>query len=97
IYYILSLHDALPIYYDFSGEDYDGLFISNGPGDPAMCDATVKNIKMVIDAEKPIMGICLGNQLLARAAGADTYKLKYGHSSHNRSEEHMSELQSREK
>ncbi len=73
----------VPWDYDFSGEDYDGLFISNGPGDPAMCDATVKNIKMVIDAEKPIMGICLGNQLLARAAGAETYKLKYGHRSHN--------------
>ena len=73
----------VPWDYDFSGEDFDGLFISNGPGDPAMCDATVKNIKMVIDCEKPIMGICLGNQLLARAAGAETYKLKYGHRSHN--------------
>jgi carbamoyl-phosphate synthase small subunit len=59
------------------------VFISNGPGDPAMCDATVENIKKAIDAEKPIMGICLGNQLLARAAGAETYKLKYGHRSHN--------------
>jgi len=43
----------------------------------------VKYIKSAIDAEKPIMGICLGNQLLARAAGAETYKLKYGHRSHN--------------
>lgn len=73
----------VPWDYDFSGEDFDGLFISNGPGDPAMCDVTVKNIKKVIDAGKPIMGICLGNQLLARAAGAETYKLKYGHRSHN--------------
>ncbi len=73
----------VPWDYDFTGEEYDGLFISNGPGDPAMCDATVKNIKSAIDAEKPIMGICLGNQLLARAAGAETYKLKYGHRSHN--------------
>ena len=73
----------VPWDYDFSGEDYDGVFISNGPGDPAMCSATVKHIKSVIDEEKPIMGICLGNQLLARAAGADTYKLKYGHRSHN--------------
>ncbi len=73
----------VPWDYDFSSEDFDGLFISNGPGDPAMCDITVKNIKKVIDAGKPIMGICLGNQLLARAAGAETYKLKYGHRSHN--------------
>ncbi len=73
----------VPWDYDFTGEQYDGLFISNGPGDPAMCDATVEYIKSAIDAEKPIMGICLGNQLLARAAGAETYKLKYGHRSHN--------------
>lgn len=73
----------VPWDYDFTSEQYDGLFISNGPGDPAMCDATVKYIKSAIDAEKPIMGICLGNQLLARAAGAETYKLKYGHRSHN--------------
>lgn len=73
----------VPWDYDFTGEEYDGLFISNGPGDPALCDATVKYIKSAIDAEKPIMGICLGNQLLARAAGAETYKLKYGHRSHN--------------
>ncbi len=73
----------VPWDYDFTGEEYDGVFISNGPGDPAMCDATVKYIKTVIGEEKPIMGICLGNQLLARAAGADTYKLKYGHRSHN--------------
>jgi carbamoyl-phosphate synthase small subunit len=73
----------VPWDYDFTGEAFDAVFISNGPGDPALCDATVKNIKKVIDAEKPIMGICLGNQLLARAAGAETYKLKYGHRSHN--------------
>jgi carbamoyl-phosphate synthase small subunit len=73
----------VPWDYDFSGEEFDGLFISNGPGDPAMCAVTVNHIKSVIDAEKPVMGICLGNQLLARAAGADTYKLKYGHRSHN--------------
>lgn len=73
----------VPWDYDFSGEDYDGVFISNGPGDPAMCDETVQNIRKIIDENKPVMGICLGNQLLARAAGADTYKLKYGHRSHN--------------
>ena len=73
----------VPWDYDFSGEEYDGVFISNGPGDPARCEKTVENIKKVMDIEKPIMGICLGNQLLARAAGADTYKLKFGHRSHN--------------
>ncbi len=73
----------VPWDYDFSKEDYDGVFISNGPGDPAMCDVTVENIQRTMDTGKPIMGICLGNQLLARAAGADTYKLKYGHRSHN--------------
>ena len=73
----------VPWDYDFTNEEYDGVFISNGPGDPAMCNATVKHIKSVIGKEIPIMGICLGNQLLARAVGAETYKLKYGHRSHN--------------
>ncbi len=73
----------VPWNYDFTGEEYDGVFLSNGPGDPAQCEETVDNIKKVLDAEKPIMGICLGNQLLARAAGAETYKLKFGHRSHN--------------
>jgi carbamoyl-phosphate synthase small subunit len=73
----------VPWDYDFTNEEYDGVFISNGPGDPAMCDKTVEHVHSAIKAEKPIMGICLGNQLLARAAGADTYKLKYGHRSHN--------------
>jgi carbamoyl-phosphate synthase small subunit len=73
----------VPWDYDFTNEEFDGVFISNGPGDPAMCDVTVGHIKTAIKEEKPIMGICLGNQLLARAAGASTYKLKYGHRSHN--------------
>jgi len=73
----------VPWDYDFSGENYNGVFVSNGPGDPAMCDATVQNVHKVIGGEKPLMGICLGNQLLARAAGADTYKMKFGHRSHN--------------
>lgn len=73
----------VPWNYDFTKEDFDGLFLTNGPGDPAMCRETVENIRKLIDGKKPIMGICLGNQLLARAAGANTYKLKYGHRSHN--------------
>jgi carbamoyl-phosphate synthase small subunit len=74
---------VVPWDYDFSAEQYDGLFISNGPGDPKTCQATIKNIKKVLTGNIPIYGICLGNQLLALAAGADTYKLKYGHRSHN--------------
>ncbi len=73
----------VPWDYNFSSEEFDGVFISNGPGDPAMCNETVQNIRKIMADEKPVMGICLGNQLLARAAGADTYKLKYGHRSHN--------------
>lgn len=73
----------VPWDYDFTNEEFDGVFLSNGPGDPAMCEQTVANISKALKIEKPIMGICLGNQLLARAAGAETYKLKFGHRSHN--------------
>ena len=73
----------VPWDYDFNTLEYDGLFISNGPGNPALCDVTVENIRKAMKTGKPIFGICMGNQLLARAAGASTYKLKYGHRSHN--------------
>lgn len=73
----------VPWDYDFSQEDYDGLFISNGPGDPKQCRETVGNLSKAFEQDIPIMGICLGNQLMALASGADTYKLKYGHRSHN--------------
>ena len=73
----------VPWDHDITGEEYDGLFITNGPGDPKQCRATIENIKKAFDAGKPIFGICLGNQLMALASGADTYKLKYGHRSHN--------------
>jgi len=73
----------VPWDWDFIGEDYEGLFITNGPGDPKQCDVTIKNLKKALDGDIPIMGICLGNQLMALASGADTYKLKYGHRSHN--------------
>ncbi|MCH5328425.1 MAG: glutamine-hydrolyzing carbamoyl-phosphate synthase small subunit [Coprobacter sp.] len=73
----------VPWDYDFNTLDYDGLFISNGPGNPDMCDATVRNIRKAMTADKPIFGICMGNQLLSKAGGASTYKLKYGHRSHN--------------
>jgi len=73
----------VPWNYDFSAEDYDGLFITNGPGDPKMCHETINNVKKALEGRKPIFGICLGNQLLSLAAGADTYKLKFGHRSQN--------------
>jgi len=75
----------VPYNYDFveKGVKFDGVFLSNGPGDPAIMDETVAIIKKVMTMKKPIFGICLGNQLLARAAGARTYKLKYGHRSQN--------------
>lgn len=73
----------VPWDYDFTQLEYDGLFLTNGPGDPEMCDITVENVKKAIKMDKPIMGICLGNQLLGLAAGCKTYKLKYGHRSHN--------------
>ena len=73
----------VPWDYDFSDLDYDGLFISNGPGDPDTCDAAVQNIRKALNGDKPICGICMGNQLLAKAGGASIFKLKYGHRSHN--------------
>jgi carbamoyl-phosphate synthase small subunit len=73
----------VPWNYDFTIEDYDGIVISNGPGDPTFCDTTVENIRKVISDEKPVFGICMGNQLLSLAAGGNIYKLKYGHRSHN--------------
>ena len=75
----------VPWDYDFKQLDFDGLFLANGPGDPEQCNKTVEHIRTFLNNPnvRPLMGICLGNQLLARAAGAKTYKLKYGHRSHN--------------
>jgi carbamoyl-phosphate synthase small subunit len=73
----------VPWHYDYHNEEFDGLFISNGPGDPKMCVSTINNLRKSLKGNKPVFGICLGNQLMALASGADTYKLKYGHRSHN--------------
>ena len=57
----------------------DGIFLSNGPGDPEPCDYAIKSIKYFIEMQMPIFGICLGHQLLALALGAKTKKMKFGH------------------
>ena len=73
----------VPYDYDFNSIKADGIMLSNGPGDPKLNTATIKNAKIAMEKNKPILGICLGSQILALAAGADTYKLKYGHRGHN--------------
>ena len=73
----------VPWNYDFTAEEYDALFLSNGPGDPTQCIPTIRHIQAAMRADKPILGVCLGNQLLALAAGGSTYKLKYGHRAQN--------------
>ena len=77
-----ALEPARP---DDSGRSggYRALVVSNGPGDPTMCSPTVENIKKAMVGRKPILGVCLGNQLLALGAGAKTYKLPYGHRGQN--------------
>lgn len=74
----------VPWNYDYTDMEFDGLFLANGPGDPDMCSEAVDIIrKQMSRSRKPICGICMGNQLLSKAAGATIYKLKYGHRGHN--------------
>ncbi len=74
----------VPWNYDYNNLEFDGLFISNGPGDPNNCSEAVEHLRKAMSNEKlPIFGICMGNQLLSVAGGAKIYKLKYGHRSHN--------------
>ncbi|NUO79899.1 glutamine-hydrolyzing carbamoyl-phosphate synthase small subunit [candidate division KSB1 bacterium] len=64
-------------------EKCDGVLISNGPGDPKICEATINTVRKLLKQDKPVFGICLGSQILGLAAGADTFKLKYGHRGQN--------------
>lgn len=74
----------VPWNYDYTNMEFDGLFLANGPGDPNVCEPAVKILRRQMNqSRKPICGICMGNQLLAKAGGASIYKLKYGHRSHN--------------
>merc|ERR1719453_2414395 len=82
-YFVHTLRCKLtrvPWNYDFTGEQFDGLFLSNGPGDPTQVMETVEHVKKMMETNPgiPIFGICLGNQVLALAAGAKTYKMKFG-------------------
>jgi carbamoyl-phosphate synthase small subunit len=76
---------VVPWDYDFNKlrGGVDGVFVSNGPGDPTQCTATISHLKEAMRAGTPVFGICLGNQLLALAAGGRTFKLKFGHRSQN--------------
>jgi carbamoyl-phosphate synthase small subunit len=73
----------VPWDYNFLNEKANGIVLSNGPGDPKKCNETIKHVKKALTKNIPILGICLGSQILGLAAGATTYKLKYGHRSHN--------------
>jgi len=73
----------VPCDYDFFSLEFDGVLVSNGPGNPEMCRETIGIVKKCLGDGIPTFGICLGNQIMALAAGAETYKLKYGHRSQN--------------
>lgn len=73
----------VPWDYDFLKEKADGVILSNGPGDPKKCKATIAHCTKALAKNKPLLGICLGSQILGLAAGANTYKLRYGHRSQN--------------
>ncbi len=73
----------VPYDYDYTGQDYDGVVLSNGPGDPNDYQPTIAITKRALAKNKPVFGICLGSQIMGLAAGAKTYKLHFGHRGHN--------------
>ena len=73
----------VPWDYDFLAEKFDAVLVSNGPGDPKACEKMVAQVRRAMERDHPIFGVCLGHQILALAAGGNTYKLKYGHRSQN--------------
>ncbi|MFW6117000.1 MAG: glutamine-hydrolyzing carbamoyl-phosphate synthase small subunit [Thermoproteota archaeon] len=80
--------DVIRVPYDFSSQEIlqfhpDGVMVSNGPGDPKKCMITVSSVRDLVKEGIPLMGVCLGAQILALALGGDTYKMKYGHRSQN--------------
>jgi carbamoyl-phosphate synthase small subunit len=80
--------DLLRVPYDYPAEKIlsynpSGIVISNGPGDPKKCEKTIETVKSLLEANIPMMGICLGNQILALASGGNTFKLKFGHRAQN--------------
>ncbi len=64
---------------NFDKDQFKGFFFSNGPGDPAVVEQGINNIKAILDYKKPVFGICLGHQMLSKALGAETFKMKFGH------------------
>jgi carbamoyl-phosphate synthase small subunit len=80
--------DLVRVPYDYSAEKIlsynpSGIVISNGPGNPKKCEKTIETVKSLLEANIPMMGICLGNQILALASGGNTFKLKFGHRAQN--------------
>src|SRR3972149_4592616 len=73
----------VPYNYDFTTIEANGILVSNGPGDPKICKETIENVRKSMKQNIPMLGVCLGSQIMALAAGANTYKLKYGHRGHN--------------
>ncbi|WP_185877674.1 glutamine-hydrolyzing carbamoyl-phosphate synthase small subunit [Blattabacterium cuenoti] len=73
----------VPWNYNFTNEKYDGLLLSNGPGNPSIYKKPIEYIRVAMKKNNPIFGICLGNQLLGIAAGGSTYKLRHAHRGHN--------------